>query len=72
MDCFLYNNGLRHERVNNKMNRLHENELRTVYSDFKANFGELLGKYDSFNMHYRDIQTLPIEMFKFLNGLSRQ
>ena len=72
MDCFLYNNGLRHERVNNKMNRLHENELRTVYSDFKANFGELLGKHDSFNIHYRNIQTLAVEMFNFLNALSRQ
>ena len=44
MDWFPYNNGLRHERLNNTMDRLHEKELRTVYSDFKANFHELLEK----------------------------
>ena len=41
-----------------------------MYSDFKAKFDELLGKDGSFITHHRNIQTLVIEIFKFLNGLS--
>ena len=56
--------------LNNKINKLHEKALRIVYSDFKANFDELLGKDAPFSIYHRNIQTLAIETFKFLNGLS--
>ena len=54
--------------LKNKINRLHEKALRIVYSDFKTNFDKLLD--GSFCIHHRHIQTLTIEIFKFLNGIS--
>ena len=62
-----------HSRIlNNKINRLHEKALRIVHRDYKSKFDELLGKNSSFSIYYRIIQTLAIEIFKFLNGLSPQ
>ena len=58
--------------LNNKLNRLHEKALRIVHGDYKSKFDELLGKDSSFSIHQRNIQTLAIEIFKFLNGLSSQ
>ena len=56
--------------INNKINRLHERALRIVYSDFKSTFEGLLRKDNSFSTHERNIQSLAIEIYKFLNGLS--
>ena len=41
-----------------------------VYSDFKSSFVGLQMKGNSFSIHGRNIQSLAIEIYKFLNGLS--
>ena len=62
-----------HSRTrNNKINRLHEKALRIMHRDYKSKFDELLEKDSSFSVYYRIIQTLAIEIFKFLNGLCPQ
>ena len=56
--------------LNNKINRRHERALRIVYSDYKSSFNTLLEKDGSFPIHYRNIQSLAIEIYEFLHGLS--
>ena len=56
--------------INNKINRLHERALRIVYCDFKSSFEGFLLKKNFFSIHERNIQSLAIEIYKFLNGLS--
>ena len=57
-------------RLNNKINNVHEKALRIVYSDYKPTFQELLDKDGSFSVHHRNIQTLAIEIYKHIHGLS--
>ena len=56
--------------LNNKINRIHERALRTVYSDYNSSFNELLDKDGSITIHQRNVQSLAIEIFKYLHGLS--
>ena len=57
-------------RLSNKTNNVHEKALRIVYSDYKSTFQELLDKGASFSVHHRYIQTLAIEIYKHIHGLS--
>ena len=56
--------------LNNKINRIHERALRTVYSDYNSSFNELLDKDGSFTIHQRNVQSLAIEIYKYLHDLS--
>ena len=57
--------------LNNKINRLHEKALRIMYGDYTSKFESLLEKDSSFSIHQNG-ETVAIEIFKFLNGLSPQ
>ena len=56
--------------LNNRINRIHERALRVVYNDNVSSFEEMLQKDDSVTIHEKNIQTLSIELFKVLKGLS--
>ena len=43
-----------------------------MYGDYKSKFDKLFEKDGFFSTSDRNIQTLTIEVFKFLNGLFRQ
>ena len=54
----------------NKINRIHERASRTVDFDCKSLFNELLDKDGFFKIHQRNIQSLAIEIYKFLHDLT--
>ena len=56
--------------MNNKINRIHERALSLFYSDDISSFNELLKKDQSFSIHHRNIQSLPIKLYKFFHALS--
>ena len=51
-------------KVNSKINNLQERSLRIVYNDYIALFKDLLKKDKSFKIHYKNIKSLAIELFK--------
>lgn len=57
-------------KLNNRINKIHERSLRVVYDDSISTFEELLYKDNAFTIHERNIQTLAIELFKVINGIS--
>ena len=56
--------------MNNKINRLRERSRRIIYSDQKSTIEELLERDKTFFIHHKNIQSLAIEIYKFVNGLS--
>ena len=56
--------------MKNKINRLHERLLRIVYSNHSSTFEELLERDKTFSIHHKNIQSLAIEIYKFVDGLS--
>ena len=59
-------------KLNSRINKIHERSLRIVYNDMESTFRELLNKDNSFTIHERNIQTLAIELYKVVNGISPQ
>ena len=56
--------------LSDQTNRLHERALRIIYSDYKSLLNTLPENGSSFSIHHRNIQSLAIEIYKFLHGLS--
>ena len=57
-------------KLNHRINRLHERALRITYKDDTSSFNHLLSIDESFTVHERNIQTLAIELYKVVNGMS--
>ena len=56
--------------LNRRINNIHKRSLRVVYDDYESSFLALLEKDDAFTVHERNIQTLAIEVFKVVQGIS--
>ena len=56
--------------LNNHINRIHERALCLVYNDYENTFQTLLSRDKSFTVHDKNIQTLAIELFKVVKGMS--
>ena len=56
--------------VNNKINNLDERSLRIFYNDNNSSFKDLLKKDNSFIVHYRNTQSLAIDLFNTKENLS--
>ena len=56
--------------TNNKINRLHESALRTVYNDYESTFDQLLINDKSFCIHHQNIHKLMIEIYKVFNNIT--
>ena len=55
--------------LGNKINKVHERALRTVYKNNALSFEQLLEIDKSFTVHERNLQKLAIEMYKVKNGM---
>ena len=58
--------------MNNKINLFHERSLRIVYSDQSSTFEELLERHKTFSIHHKNIQSLAINIYKFMKCLSSE
>ena len=56
-------------KLNNRVNKLYERELRIAYQDYAFSFTELLAKDNSTTINNRNLQLLATELFKVKNGL---
>ena len=56
--------------MNNKINPIHERALRLVYSGHVSSFDELLKKEQAFSINHRNVQSLPLELYKCFHSLS--
>lgn len=61
-----------HNRIKNKINRLHEKCLRLIYFYAKSPFEELLEKENYVSVHHINLRVLAVEMYKAYMGLSKE
>ena len=50
--------------LNNKINRIHERDLRIAYKDNVSTFEKLLEMDNSVTVHQRNLQLLMVEIYK--------
>ena len=59
-------------KLNNRINKLHERALWTVYKDDDLTFEQLLQKDNSFTIHERNLQKLAILMYQVKHKMCPQ
>ena len=60
-----------HSRFNNnRVTKLHKKYLRQIHRDETSSYEEVMEKDGSVSIHYKNIQTLEVEMFKLKNDTS--
>ena len=55
---------LHSRKLNHRINEMHGRAIRIVYNDHQCTFEELFEIDNSFTIHERNLQKLPIKMFK--------
>ena len=62
----------RGRKNNTRINHVHERALRIFYRNNSLCFDQLLQIDKSYNIHHKNIHTLPAELYKVKNNLSNQ
>ena len=57
--------------LNNKINRIHERDLRLVYQN-NLSFSELFDLDNSVTVHQKKLQVLVTEIYKVKNGIAQE
>ena len=57
-------------KLNERVNNVHERDLRIVYKDFKSSFQDILIQANSVNINQQNLQKLVPGIFKVKNDLS--
>ena len=57
-------------KSNNRINRIHESALKTVYNDYTTTFENLLLIDNSVSIHHRNLQVLATEIYKIKNKIA--
>ena len=57
-------------KSNNRINRIHERALKTVYNDYTTTFENLLLIDNSVSIHHRNLQVLATEIYKIKNKIA--
>ena len=55
--------------LNRKINHIHECGSRIIYSDNSSSFTELIKKYNSVCIHYRNTKSLATNLYKAFQTL---
>ena len=64
VSCFIV------EKLDERINHLHESALKIAYKDFKSLFQELTLEDNSLKIHQRNLQKFLTEIFKVKSGLA--
>ena len=56
--------------LNNLINRIHERGLRLIHNDYVSSFQDILEMTKEKIIHQNNLESLPKETYKFLNGMS--
>ena len=57
-------------RLNNRINHIHEPDVKVIYKDCNSSFTELLRQDNSLTIHQRNLKLLVREMFKVKIGVA--